>query len=111
MDYSFSKKNLEACLLNNDFFKDTNLKDKLYRESVVETSYTRAAGAFWPHIKTQQANKKTLYGFRDLHDKLIYRKCAKNIKYYFSIYPKNRNRIIKELREFLSEGTPYRIYM
>ena len=111
MDYSFSKKNLEACLLNNDFFKDTNLKDKLYRESVVETSYTRAAGAFWPHIKTQQANKKTLYGFRDLHDKLIYRKCAKNIKYYFSIYPKNRNRIIKELREFLSEGTQYRIYM
>lgn len=110
MDYSFSKKNLESCFLNNDFFNDNRLGDKLYREGIVEESYTRATGVFWPQIKTQQANKKTLYGFRDLHDKLIFRKCAKNIKHYFSIYPKNRNRIIKELRELLSEGTPYRIY-
>lgn len=110
MDYSLSKRTLEACLLNNDFFKDPHLEDQYYRERIIDTSYTRATGNFWPAIKTQPMNKKTLYGFRDLPDKLIFRKCAKNIKHYFAISPKNRNKIIKELREFLSEGTPYRIY-
>ena len=110
MDYSLSKRNLESCLLNNDFFKDADLEDKVYRENIVQKSYERASKDFWPNVKTQEVHKKTLYGFSNLHDKLIFRKCAKNIKHYFAIYPKNRNRIIKELREFLSEGTPYRIY-
>jgi hypothetical protein len=110
MDYSFSKKNLDDCLLNNDFYKDTALKDTGYREKVVDTSYIRASGDFVPAIVTIKVNGKEAYVYKDMHDKLIFRKCAKNIKHYFSINPKHRNRIIKELRELLSEGTPYRIY-
>ena len=112
MDYSFNKKTLRSCILKADFFKDQSLKDDDYRESLIKDSYNKAKdfSVFFPEIEVRKINSNLLLSVNKLSEKLVLRKCAQNVKKFFCIYPKHRNKIIKEIKEFLSEGTPYRIY-
>ncbi len=112
MDQSFNRATLARCLIAKDFFLDENLNDDAYRREVVDkaVSFSQASNTFTPNILESNSSKKPMYSVNDLPEKLVLRKCAKNIRAAAKIRLKSRSQIIKEIKIFLREGTSYRIY-
>lgn len=112
MDQSFNRATLARCLLKKDFYVDKNLNDKSYRRGIVDqaVSLAQASEVFFPVLSVNNSSNKPIYSVQALPEKLVLRKCAKNIKAAGKIYLKPRGQIIKEIRHYLREGTPYTIY-
>lgn len=112
MDQSFNRATLARCLNSNDFFQDQNLTDDEYRHSLITKSIEIAQNSdkFTPILSIGNSSKKTIYSVNSLPEKLVLRKCAKNVRRATKIRLKSRSQIIKEIKVFLREGTLYRIY-
>lgn len=112
IDQSFNKSSLARCVTSNDVYLNNYLSDEEYRAGVIEKALEIAKNSsnFSPSIKTIQIAGKSVYCLEELASKLVLRKCAANIRGVADIRSKSRNKIIREIRSYLREGTPYRIY-
>lgn len=61
-------------------------------------------------IKKFHINGRCVYSSSCLKEKLILRHCNVNLKSIESLRPKQRNRIVDELKIYLKEGTQFRVY-
>ncbi len=53
---------------------------------------------------------RCVYSVSNLKEKLILRHCNSNLKCLESLLPKQRNKIIDELKIYLKEGTKFKVY-
>jgi len=112
MDQSFNRATLARCLISKDFYIDDNLNDETYRRNLIDQALNLAKDGnnFTPNLSVDTSSKKPVYSVNNLVEKLVLRKCAKNIRSAAKIRIKPRTKIIREIKSFLKEGTPYRIY-
>nr|WP_158651719.1 antiviral reverse transcriptase Drt3a [Marinobacterium profundum] len=108
----FSESSLSRCFVSNDFFSDNRLSESEYRADLLKKSVHDAENMFPSGLQLgslQKNNKKTYFSC-DLPQRIVLRKCAKNIRAATSIKLKSRTQIARELQVYLAEGTPYRVY-
>ena len=115
---SFSKSSLSRCLTPDDFYNNDMISDEQYRSELIERALSNADknfkdgasfGSFYFNESDKKKGKKTYFS-DSLEEKLVLRKCVKNIFSCSKIKLKSRSQIAKEIRSYLSEGTEYRIY-
>lgn len=115
---AFSLSSLKRCIYPDDFYNDKKLSCDQYREQIVKRSLSIAENNFEDGInyekfflseKDKKKNKPTFYS-NSLEEKLILRRCSSNIRSTIKNKQKNRSVICREIKGFLKEGTPYRIY-
>lgn len=111
-DQSFNRSTLARCFTNKDFYKDSELSDEAYRKNVVEEAIAKSLdpASYFPEIKRYDFLRKSVYSLPRIEDKLVFRKCAYNVKRAIDNSPKSRKKIIRELKGVLREGSGYRIY-
>jgi len=109
---AFSYSSLSRSLQSHDFYKDKRLSDDVYRKQLIQKSLIIAENLFPAGItlNTILKNGKTTYYIPNLDEKIILRRCVKNIKDCIKIPIKNRNKIAKEAITYLKEGTAYNIF-
>jgi hypothetical protein len=112
MDQSFNRATLARCIISKDFYSDPRLSEKVYRRNIVDEAVRLAQGSdsFYPKLYIDSRSKKPVYTVKALSEKLVLRKCAKNIRASANIQTKPRSQIIKEIKSFLRDGTKYRLY-
>lgn len=115
---SFSKSSLARCLMPNDFYNNEMLSDEEYRSELIERALLKADSnfkdgasfdSFYFNESDKRKGKKTFFS-DSLEEKVVLRKCVKNLIGCTKIKLKSRSQIAKEIRSYLSEGTEYRIY-
>lgn len=115
---SFSKSSLSRCLTPIDFYNNDMLSDERYRSELIERSLIKADSnfkdgasfdSFYFNESDKRKGKKT-YLSDSLEEKLVLRKCVKNLFNCSEIKLKSRSQIAKEIRSYLAEGTEYRVY-
>lgn len=93
-NYYFSKSNSEELeLLINDAVL---IADENFRSGV--------------SVKKLNIKGRCVYSSSNLKEKLILRHCNSNLKCLESLLPKQRNKIIDELKIYLKEGTKFKVY-
>lgn len=109
---AFSHTALARSIYPQDFYNDDDLSDDIYRERLVNESFKIANKQFTNPIHVKEINRgsKTIYSAEKLAEKLVLRKCASNISYISKYKVSQRNKIAKEIKCFLREGTQFRIY-
>lgn len=61
-------------------------------------------------VKKLNVKGRCVYSASNLKEKLILRHCNSNLKCLESLLPKQRNKIIDELKIYLKEGTKFKVY-
>lgn len=91
------------------YFKKNN-SDEL--ESLISDAVLIANENFRSGVSVKKLNIKgrCVYTASCLKEKIILRHCNANLKCLESLLPKQRNTIINELKIYLKEGTPFKIY-
>ncbi|MEJ3968945.1 antiviral reverse transcriptase Drt3a [Citrobacter braakii] len=91
------------------YFKKNN-SDKL--ESLINDAVLIANENFRSGVAVKKINIKgrCVYTASCLKEKLILRHCNANLKCLESLLPKQRNKIIDELKIYLKEGAQFRVY-
>ncbi|MFU8907378.1 antiviral reverse transcriptase Drt3a [Proteus sp. DFP240708] len=93
-NYYFSKSNSEELeLLINDAVL---IADENFRSGV--------------SVKKLNIKGRCVYSASNLKEKLILRHCNSNLKCLESLLPKQRNKIIDELKIYLKEGSKFKVY-
>lgn len=110
-DQSFNRSTLARCFTSKDFYKDSELSDEDYRRNIVREAIAKSQdpASYSPEIKRYDFFK-SVYSLPRIEDKLVFRKCAYNVKRVIDSSPKSRKKIIRELKGFLRDGAGYRIY-
>jgi hypothetical protein len=111
-DQSFNRSTLARCFTNKDFYKDEELSDEVYRKKIIKEAMVKTFDpeVYVPEVMCYSFLSKKVYSLPRIEDKIIYRKCALNIKKAINYRPKPRKKIIRELKGFLRDGTGYRVY-
>ncbi|EEJ8487052.1 RNA-directed DNA polymerase, partial [Salmonella enterica subsp. enterica serovar Bredeney] len=81
-------------------------------ESLINDAVLIANENFRSGVSVKKLNIKgrCVYSASNLKEKLILRHCNSNLKCLESLLPKQRNKIIDELKLYLREGTQFRVY-
>lgn len=109
---AFSHTTLARSIYPQDFYKDDDLSDDTYREKLVNDALKIANKQFTDpiHVKEISFASKKIYSAENLAEKLVLRKCASNISHVSNYKISQRNKIAKEIKCFLREGTQFRVY-
>lgn len=91
------------------YFKKNNSAEL---ESLISDAVLIASENFRSGVSVEKLNIKgrCVYTASCLKEKIILRHCNANLKCLESLLPKQRNTIINELKIYLKEGTPFKIY-
>ncbi|MDM2912846.1 RNA-directed DNA polymerase [Citrobacter sp. Cpo012] len=102
------KRNLSES--EKSFYFNKNNVDKL--ESLINDAVLIASENFRSGVAVKKINIKgrCVYNASCLKEKLILRHCNANLKCLESLLPKQRNKIIDELKIYLKEGAQFRVY-
>ncbi len=102
------KRNLSES--EKSFYFNKNNVDKL--ESLISDAVLIASENFRSGVTVKKINIKgrCVYNASCLKEKLILRHCNANLKCLESLLPKQRNKIIDELKIYLKEGAQFRVY-
>lgn len=102
------KRNLSESEKNYYFSKGNGEKlELLINDAVLIADENFRSGV---SIKKLNINGRCVYSASDLKEKLILRHCNANLKCLESLWPKQRNKIIDELKIYLKEGVKFRVY-
>lgn len=93
-NYYFSKNNSEEL-------------DLLINDAVLIANENFRSGV---SVKRFNIKGRCVYSASNLKEKLILRHCNSNLKCLESLLPKQRNKIIDELKIYLKEGTKFKVY-
>jgi hypothetical protein len=109
---AFSHITLAKSIYPQDFYKDDDLSDDVYREKLVNEAFKIANKQFSDviHVKEISQGNKKIYSSEKLTETLVLRKCTSNLAYVSEYKVSQRNQITKEIKCFLREGTQFRIY-
>lgn len=109
---AFNESTLARHFTKEDFYKDDLLSSEKYRKKVVEQAVQQADELFPGGISYNSFNigRKKSFSVSDLSQKLIFRACATHLKRSFRQHNKSRSQIAREIRVFLIDGTPYKIF-
>lgn len=113
-DQSYSRRALAALLRKSDFKRAAAGDYDAFREAALDGAAqsvaTKLAGAN-PLLKTAFRGKP-VYKMRRLEDDLVLRKLTKNLLQFApeAVPPSGREFIVSNLKHFLREGVPYRVY-
>ncbi|MBW8003308.1 MAG: RNA-directed DNA polymerase [Planctomycetes bacterium] len=112
MDHSFNRRSVAKLLTPKDFYIEPTLTDENHRNEVLDEAVNIATNShrFAPPLKVISNGNKYVYSVITLPDKLVLRKCVNNIQASLRIRFKARLQTVKELKEYLQEGSKYRIY-
>lgn len=95
-----------------DFIKYEDLQDDEIKQRIIDDILTEVDKGFPSGVnirEIQQSTGKNRYTASDIGTKLVFRKTQKNLTPAIG-YLKNRNQIIRELRQILADSSPYRVY-
>lgn len=111
-DQSFSVSALAHCLYSSDFYDDILLNDDVYRENLLKSSAVIADSLFEHGISLNPTilGEKQGYCVSSLSEKIILRRCVKNVSACSKSPFRHRNIIAKELSTYLKEGSEYTVY-
>ncbi len=111
-DQSYNTVTLARALRKSDFRKiPSHLRDS-FRKEVVDQAVQSALTTFGGQnpIAAFHLKKKTAYRIPKLEDDLVVRKLSLNLKRLTEVRVRGRSFIISNMRHFLEEGVPYRVY-
>lgn len=112
-DQSFCRKTLERVLYKSDFRGIPTLAQDNFREQLLSQTLGSAMSHFDPPAAPLigfPLKGKTVYRLARHQDELVERKLRLNLKRCTSLGADGRSQIVKNLKLFLEEGVPYRIY-
>lgn len=112
-DQSFCRKTLERVLYKSDFRGIPALAQDNFREQLLSQTLGSAMSHFDPPAAPLigfPLKGKTVYRLARHQDELLERKLRLNLKRCTSLGADGRSQIVKNLKLFLEEGVPYRIY-
>ncbi|WP_318378550.1 antiviral reverse transcriptase Drt3a [Enterobacter sp.] len=90
------------------FSKDNSEKlELLINDAVLIANENFRSGV---SVKKLNIKGRCVYSSSNLKEKLILRHCNSNLKCVESLLPKQRNKIIDELKIYLKEGTQFKVY-
>jgi hypothetical protein len=115
---AFSASALSRCIYPEDFYDDSMLSSDVYRECLIKRALNIAESNFEDGISYQkfflsdndEAKNKPTYFSTSIEEKLILRRCSSNIRQTLNRRPNYRNRMCREIKSFLKEGTKFRVY-
>ncbi|MDA8255375.1 MAG: RNA-directed DNA polymerase [Betaproteobacteria bacterium] len=101
-----------SILKKGDFRKIPKTFRDAYRKTIVDDATKSAHSIFDGKnpIHAFHLKKKSAYKIRSLKDDLVVRKLALNLKRLTRLRTPGRSFVISNLRHFLEEGIPYRVY-
>jgi Reverse transcriptase (RNA-dependent DNA polymerase) len=111
-DQSYNYSTLADMLRHHDFSSTPKSAWDAFREKVSIDATLSANTIFHglnPLIKFH-LKKKAAYRIMKLADELVVRKLAQNIRHITDFSSPGRTNLVRNLRHFLDEGVPYRIY-
>jgi len=112
-DSSFSKESMVRLLRKGDFSNGMtsdeieSFKNQTLNEAIA-SAHTNFGGS--NPIEVFHLKKKNAYKLKKLSDDLVVRKISLNLKKVIKKKPKSRSFLVGVLKNFLSEGVPYRVY-
>ncbi|HGM7926795.1 TPA: antiviral reverse transcriptase Drt3a [Pseudomonas aeruginosa] len=111
-DQSFCEASIIRVLRKSDFIKSPRLRDEDTKNRAIADAVARARGGFSgvTFLEQSMLRGKAVYSIPDYSDELVLRKINKNIRKCIRVREPNRDSIICNLRNLLSEGLTYRIY-
>ena len=111
-DQSFCEASIIRVLRKSDFIKSPGLRDEDTKNRAIADAIARSRGGFSgvTFLEQSMLRGKAVYSIPDFPDELVLRKINKNIRKCIRIREPNRDSIICNLRNLLSEGVTYRIY-
>jgi hypothetical protein len=102
------KRNLTENEKNYYFIKNNNEElELLIKDAVLIAEENFRAGI---SITKLNIKGRCVYSASSLKEKLILRHCNSNLKCLDALLPKQRNKIIDELKIYLKEGTKFKVY-
>jgi hypothetical protein len=101
-----------------DFYINDMLSDEKYRSKLIEKALIKADSTFKNGVsfdsfyftESDKRKGKKTYFSDALDEKVVLRKCVKNLISCSKVKLKSRSQIAKEIRSYLAEGTEYRVY-
>jgi hypothetical protein len=111
-DQSFNLNSLARELRKSDFIDDKRLRNPTYKEKQIARAVERAEAGFegYDLLAKSTQKGKSVYFINDFSDELVLRKVCKNILKVFPISYPNRDLLVSNIRNLISEGVAYRIY-
>lgn len=109
---AFNESTLARHFSKIDFYNDVFLSDEEYRNQIVNDAVQESDQLFSDGINynTFYIGKKKSFSISELHQKIVFRTCASYLKKSITSTKKSRSQIARELKVFLTDGTPYHIY-
>jgi hypothetical protein len=111
-DQSYNNKTLVAMMRKGDFRKVAKSNYDSFRHDAVTRAKNSAATIFGGvnPISVFHLKKKSAYRIKSLADDLVVRKLSSNIKRLSPGRTRGRSFVVSNLKKFLDEGVPYRVY-
>lgn len=112
MSYSYNRSTLSKNIYPSDFYDTPDLtvvdKKNVILDAVLFSA--ESGGAFDNSISKITRNKKEAYYVKDIGRKLLLRNLSTIVRKHYKISIKSRNKIVRELKQFLKESSSYRLY-
>jgi hypothetical protein len=113
-DQSYSARNLERLLRRSDFKGVAPNQYDHFREQIVQAALQATSASLkGPNpIQKTRFKRKWVFRMQRLEDDLVVRKLTQNLRQFLpeAAAPQGREFIVSNLRHFLAEGVPYRVY-
>lgn len=111
-DQSFNANSLARELRKSDFIKNKRLRDPKFREAQIELAVQRAVTGFQHHtlLSASDLKGKPVFSIKSFADELVLRKISRNIIRISRIKYPNRDQLVSNIKNMISEGVSYRVY-
>ncbi|WP_048691179.1 hypothetical protein [Catenovulum maritimum] len=105
---SFSKSALARCLIPEDFYNNDMLSDEKHGSKLIENALIKADSTFkngasfdsFYFTESDKKKGKKTYFSDSLEEKVVLRKCVKNLISCSKVKLKSRSQIAKEIRSY-----------
>lgn len=111
-DQSFNSASLARMLRKSDFVTYPSLRDPAHRASILASAVDRSVDGFedYPLLACSELKGKPVFFIKDFPDELVLRKICRNIHRISRILYPNRDQLVSNIKNLVSEGVSYRIY-
>lgn len=111
-DQSFNQVSISRTLRKSDFLITPRLRNQTIKSQIITSALDRAGLGFegYDFLSSTKVKKKTIYRIKNFSDELILRKINKNIQRNMKLPNANRDSIIANIKNIISEGVSYKIY-
>ena len=111
-DQSFNFISLSKELRRSDFLNHSFLRAPILKKTFIEQAVTLSETPFSQQniFNVSKLGRNNTYSLSDLKCEVITRKINRNLSRVVKIKKANRNNIVSNIKNIISEGVPYRVY-